>query len=132
MPELIARVAVDGWDERPIPGLTDPEQGAWMGAVEMRKTFLTGLTGTSVALFVSSGDVDGERSYFAAERITASVGEDPDQGSVTVHHGGLESAPDTWFGHIVPGSGTGALARWSGPARIVHDEQGAYFVFQLP
>ena len=21
---------------------------------------------------------------------------------VTVHHGGLESAPETWFGHVVP------------------------------
>ena len=123
---------MDGWDERPIQGISDESSGGWVGAVEMRKTFTTGLVGTSVALFVSSGDVDGQRSYFAAERITAAVGDDQEQGSVTVHHGGLESAPDSWFGHIVPQSGTGAMAGWSGSARIIHDDQGAYFEFQLP
>ena len=129
--ELQARFAVDGWDERVIPGISDVGSGGWVGAVEMRKTFTTGLVGTSVALFVSSGEVDGARSYFAAERITASIGDDGDPSSVTVHHGGLESAPDSWFGHIVPNSGTGAMADWSGSARIIHDDEGAYFQFQL-
>ena len=129
--ELQARFAVDGWDERVIPGISEESSGGWVAAVEMRKTFTTGLVGTSVALFVSSGEVDGQRSYFAAERITASVGDDGEPGSVTVHHGGLESAPDSWFGHIVPQSGTGAMAHWSGTARIIHDDEGAYFLFQL-
>jgi hypothetical protein len=129
--ELMARFAVDGWDERPVAGISDADSGGWVGSIEMRKTFTTGLQGTSTALFVSSGDVDGERSYFAAERITASVGETGEQGSVTVHHGGLESAPDSWFGHIVPHSGTGAMKDWSGSARIIHDDEGAYFLFQL-
>jgi hypothetical protein len=139
MAELRARFAVDGWDERVIEGISDggpagPDGGSgpWVGAVEMRKTFTTGLNGTSKALFVSSGDVDGQRSYFAAERITASVGENDRTGSVTVHHGGLESAPDSWFGHVVPHSGTGVMADWSGPARIIHDDEGAFFVFELP
>lgn len=44
---------------------------------------------------------------------------------------GLESDPDTWFGHIVPGTGTGGFAGWSGPARIRHDDQGAYFEISL-
>lgn len=130
MAELQARFTVDGWDARPLDGISDDGSGGWVGSVEMRKTFTTGLVGTSTALFVSSGDVDGERSYFAAERITASVG-DEGEGSVTVHHGGLESAPDSWFGHIVPHSGTGAMAGWSGSARIIHDDDGAYFMFQL-
>jgi hypothetical protein len=46
---------------------------------------------------------------------------------VTVQHGGLESGPGTWFGHIVPG--TGGFAGWAG--RIVHDAQGAYFEITL-
>ena len=46
-------------------------------------------------------------------------------------HGGLESDPGTWFGHIVPGTGTGGFAGWSGSARIVHDDQGAYFEIKL-
>jgi hypothetical protein len=53
------------------------------------------------------------------------------EGSVTVQHGGLESDPDTWFGHIVPGTGTGDFAGWSGQARIRHDDQGAYFEITL-
>jgi hypothetical protein len=33
--------------------------------------------------------------------------------------------------HIVPGTGTGAFAGWTGSARIVHDNQGAYFEINL-
>jgi len=50
---------------------------------------------------------------------------------VTVQHGGLESDPGTWFGHIVPGTGNGGFAGWAGAARIVHDDQGAYFEISL-
>ena len=99
-----------------------------MGAVEMRKEFTSGLVGTSVALFVSSGETEGQRSYFAAERITGTT-EDGRSGSVTVHHGGLESALETWFGHVIPGSGTDDFADWSGSARIEHDDDAAYFLF---
>jgi hypothetical protein len=54
-----------------------------------------------------------------------------EEGSVTVQHGGLESDPDIWFGHIVPNTGTGGFAGWSGSARIRHDDQGAYFEIEL-
>lgn len=54
-----------------------------------------------------------------------------EEGSVTVQHGGLESDPGTWFGHIVPGTGTGGFAGWTGSARILHDDQGAYFEIEL-
>ena len=33
--------------------------------------------------------------------------------------------------HIVPGTGTGDFAGWTGSARIIHDEQGAYFEINL-
>ena len=36
-----------------------------------------------------------------------------------------------WFGHIVPGTGTGGCVGWTGSARIVHDDQGAYFEINL-
>ena len=126
MTQLIARFAVTGWDEQGLGGLED----GWVGAVRMAKSFTSGLVGESVALFVSSGDVEGERSYFAAERITART-DDGRSGAVTVHHGGLESSPETWFGHIVPSSGTGDFAGWRGSARIEHDDSGAYFVIDL-
>jgi len=123
---LIARFNVNGWDGRTIEGL----EGGWVGAVEMRKEFTAGITGSSVALFVSSGDTEGQRSYFAAERITGTT-DDGRSGSVTVHHGGLESSPETWFGHVVPGSGTDDFADWAGSAHIQHDDSGACFVFEL-
>jgi hypothetical protein len=37
----------------------------------------------------------------------------------------------SWFGHIVPGTGTDGFAGWTGSARIVHDDQGAYFEINL-
>jgi hypothetical protein len=40
---------------------------------------------------------------------------------------GTQSDPATWFGHIVPGTGTGGFAGWAGSARIVHDDPGGYF-----
>jgi Protein of unknown function (DUF3224) len=126
MADLIARFDVTGWDPRPIDGIDD----SWAGAVLMRKTYTAGLAGESSGLFVSSGAAEGQRSYLAVEHITATT-DDGRSGSVTVHHGGLESDPETWFGHVVPGSGTGDLADWSGSARIEHDDEGAYFRFAL-
>ena len=66
----------------------------------------------------------------ATERITGHT-DGGSEGAVTVQHGGMESDPDTWFGHIVPGTGTGGFAGWSGSARIRHDDQGAYFEIEL-
>ncbi|HEX2821688.1 MAG TPA: DUF3224 domain-containing protein [Streptosporangiaceae bacterium] len=66
----------------------------------------------------------------ATERITGHAG-GGQEGAVTVQHGGLESDPGTWFGHIVPGTGTGGFAGWSSSARIIHDDQGAYFEIKL-
>ena len=50
---------------------------------------------------------------------------------MTVQHGGLESDAGTWVGHIVPGTGTGDFAGWTGSARIIHDDRGAYFEINL-
>jgi hypothetical protein len=126
MARLTARFSVTGWDEQPLEGI----DGDWVGAVRMSKTFSTGLIGASTALFASSGPVEGHRAYVAIERIEGST-DDGRTGCVTVHHGGLESDPRTWFGHVVPHSGTGDFVDWSGSARIEHDDGGAYFVFDL-
>lgn len=126
MPTLIARFAVTGWDSQSLDGLAVD----WLGAVRMSKSFTSGLIGESTALFVSSGEADGERAYFAAERITATT-DDGRRGSVTVYHGGLDAAPDAWMGHLVPASGTEDFADWRGTARIEHDDEGAFFVFDL-
>jgi hypothetical protein len=123
---LIARFTVDGFEPRQVPGV----DGDWVGVLTFAKTFTAGITGQGTTLFMSAGTQEGSRSYVATERITGRT-EDGREGSVTVQHGGLESDPATWFGHIVPGTGTGDFAGWSGPARIVHDDQGAFFEIGL-
>jgi hypothetical protein len=123
---LIARFRVDGYELRQVTGL----DADWFGLMTFAKTFTAGIVGHATTLFMAAGAEEGSRSYVATERITGHT-EDGPEGSVTVQHGGLESDPGTWFGHIVPGTGTGGFAGWAGSARIVHDDQGAYFDIEL-
>jgi hypothetical protein len=123
---LIARFKVDGFEPRQVAGL----DADWVGVLTFAKTFTAGITGQATTLFMSAGTEEGSRSYVATERITGRT-DDGREGSVTVQHGGLESDPATWFGHIVPGTGTGDFTGWSGSARIVHDDQGAFFEISL-
>ena len=123
---LIARFKVDGFEPRQVAGL----DADWVGVLTFAKTFTAGITGQATTLFMSAGTQEGSRSYVATERITGRT-DDGRDGSVTVQHGGLESDPATWFGHIVPGTGTGDFAGWSGSVRIVHDDQGAFFEIDL-
>jgi hypothetical protein len=74
----------------------------WFGLMTFAKTFTAGITGHATTVFMAAGSEEGSRSD-----------------------------PGTWFGHIVPGTGTGGFAGWSGSARIVHDDQGAYFEIEL-
>jgi hypothetical protein len=123
---LIARFTVDGFEPRQVPGL----DGDWVSVLTFAKTLTAGITGHATTLFMSAGTQEGARSYVATERITGRT-DDGREGAVTVQHGGLESDPATWFGHLVPGTGTGDFAGWSGSARIVHDDQGAFFEIDL-
>ena len=123
---LVARFKVDGFEARQVSGL----EADWFSLLTFAKTFTGGICGEATTVFMSAGIQEGSRSYVATERITGRT-EDGAEGSVTVQHGGLESDPSTWFGHIVPGTGTGAFAGWAGSARIVHDDQGAFFEINL-
>jgi hypothetical protein len=126
MVTLIARFKVDGYEIRTVEGL----EADWVGLMTFAKTFTAGIIGHATTLFMSAGSQEGSRSYVATERITGRLAGGR-EGSVTVQHGGLESDPATWFGHIVPGTGTGGFEGWSGPARIVHDDEGAFFEIDL-
>jgi hypothetical protein len=125
MTRLEARFSVDGWDPRPVEGF----DGDWVGVARMSKRFTQGLVGSSVVMFLASGE-EGSRSYLAAERITGST-DDGRSGSLTVHHGAVEGKPDSAFGLVVPRSGTDDFADWSGSARIEHDDDEAFFVLEL-
>ena len=123
---LIARFQVDSFEPRQVAGL----EADWFSLMTFTKTFTAGIIGRSTTIFMAAGSEEGSRSYVATERISGRT-EDGREGEMTVQHGGLESDPGTWFGHIVPGTGTGGFAGWSGSARIVHDDQGAYFEITL-
>lgn len=123
---LIARFRVDGAEQAQVEGL----DGDWVGLLTFAKTFTSGIVGTATTLFMSAGADEGSRSYVATERIAGRT-EDGHEGSFTVQHGGLEADSSTWFGHIVPGTGTGDFAGWAGSARIQHDAEGAYFEIEL-
>lgn len=126
---LTARFSVTGWDPSPLAGLEG--DGDWVGAIIMRKTYTAGLVGESVAEFLSSGSEESGRGYLAAERITGTL-DDGRSGSFTVHHGALQHPSDpSAFGYIVPGTGTGDFAGFSGGAQIVHDDDGTFFEFTL-
>ena len=109
-----------------MPGI----DGGWVGVMVFAKTFTAGITGEATTLFMSAGQEEGNRSYVATERISGHTN-DGRKGSVIVQHGGLEAEAGTWFGHIVPGTGTGDFAGWAGSAQISHDDQGAYFEIRL-
>ncbi len=123
---LIARFRVDGAEPVQAEGIV----GDWVDLLTFAKTFTSGIVGSATTLFMSAGANEGNRSYVATERITGRT-EDGHEGSFTVQHGGMESDPSTWFGHIVPGTGTGDFAGWDGSARIQHDDEGAYFEIEL-
>ena len=123
---LIARFQVDGATPTTAEGL----DADWVGMLVFRKTFTAGIVGSATTLFMAAGTEEGSRSYVATERISGRT-DDGLQGEVTVQHGGLESDPSTWFGHIVPKTGTGDFAGWAGSARIQHDDEGAYFEIDL-
>ena len=122
---VTARFTVD--DARPtqVTGL----DAGWVGVLVFSKTFTAGITGRATTLFLTSGE-EGQRSYVATERISGRT-EGGEEGEVTVQHGGLESDEGRAFGFVVPGTGTGGFAGWSGSATIRHDEDGAFFEFDL-
>jgi Protein of unknown function (DUF3224) len=120
---LTLRFTVDGWKPADLAGI----EGDWLGAVVMHKTYVEGLSGESVAHFISSGDEDHGRGYLAAERITGKLA-DGRSGAFTVHHGALNSPDDeSAFAYIVPGTGTDDFADFRGSGRIIHDDRGPYF-----
>ena len=123
---IIARFQVDGFEPRQVKEL----DADWFTLLTFSKTFTSGITGQAITLFMTAGAQEGSRSYAATERITGRT-DDGREGSVTVQHGGLESDPGSVFGHIVPGTGTGGFAGWSGQALIRHDGQGPYFEITL-
>lgn len=123
---ITARFEISDWNETDLPGV----EGSWANGARMQKRFTEGINGSSAGLFISSGVEEGRRAYIAVEQITGTLA-DGRSGSFTVQHGGLEASPDSWFGYIVPGTGTDDLEGFTGAAAIGHDDRGAFFTFVL-
>jgi hypothetical protein len=123
---LIARFTVDSFEPRQVTGL----EADWFNLMTFTKTFTAGIIGHATTMFMSAGTEEGSRAYVATEQITGRA-DDGREGSFIVQHGGLESDPDSAFGYIVPRTGTGGFAGWTGSARILHDDLGAYFEINL-
>jgi hypothetical protein len=126
---LTARFSIAGADEMSVQpaGSDDP---SWVSGLAMRKQYTAGIVGTGVLVFLHSG-ADDSRAYIAVERVT---GQTPDgrTGSFTVHHGALNTPHgDEAFGYVISGTGDGDFTHFAGAAKIEHDDEGAYFVFEL-
>ena len=119
---LVARFQIEKTEPTSVVGAEED----WVNVIRFSKRFTSGIVGQATTLFMAAGTQEGSRSYVATERISGRT-EDGLEGDFTVQHGGLESDPDSWFGHIVPNTGTGDFSGWSGSAHIVHDDAGAYF-----
>jgi hypothetical protein len=124
---LTARFDVTAATPITLPGV----EGDWAQGLAMHKTFTSGLTGQSDLVFLSSGEEETGRGYVAVERIVGTL-DDGRSGAFTVHHGAMQTPSDSGqFGNIVPGTGTGDFAHFTGSAAIQHDNDGPFFVFSL-
>ncbi len=111
---------ITGWDETPYD---EPADGPKLTRATLTKRFRGALDATSVTeLLTAQGDAS--RGYVANERVSGTL--DGRSGTFVLQHGGVADASgQRAFGHVVPGSGTGALRGLRGDAVYAHDEAGA-------
>jgi hypothetical protein len=117
--EFTAGFEITGWNEN---AYDEPAEGPKLTRATVHKTFHDDLEGTSVTEMLTAQG-DGGRGYLASERFDGTIG--GRQGTVVFQHGGLDDGHAlSSFGHVVPGSGTGALAGTAGEIVYDHDETG--------
>ncbi|HMB90373.1 MAG TPA: DUF3224 domain-containing protein [Rhodothermales bacterium] len=122
-----ANFDVTGWDETPYD---EPTDGPRLARATVRKTFRGDLEGESTAdLLMCQADPDdflAGAGYVASEQVVGSL--DGRSGTFVLQHGGVSGGntePRT-FGHIVPGSGTDALAGLYGTAELSRTADGKH------
>jgi hypothetical protein len=109
--------------EQDEPYLLDA--GCAYGRAHLSKTFTGELEGESSVEMLSVRGDGGSAGYVALERITGRL--DQRRGSFALLHSATASAERQWGDwRIVPGSGTGDLARISGSARIEVGADGSH------
>ena len=124
-PPLTAAFDVTGWDETPY---AEPADGPRLARATVRKTFQGDLEGESVAELLmcqeDPADDGAGAGYVASEVVTGTLA--GRAGTFVVQHGGVVGGGDAprSFGHVVPGSGTGALAGLTGTVAYLADADG--------
>lgn len=121
METIEAAFEITAWDEVPYES---PEDGPVLKRATVRKVYRGILEAESTAELLMCQAADGSAGYVASERVVGRLGERV--GSFVLQHGGTVEGDDAKpFGHVVPGSGTGALHGLRGEATFRHDENGA-------
>ncbi len=119
MPIAVSSFVLDSFDEEPA-FVEDP--GVHYARIRIAKTFRGEIEARSTVEMLSVRADNGGAGYVAVERISGSV--HGRSGSFAVLHVGTMTGEPQWARWpVVPGSGTGDLARISGEGRIriTHD-----------
>lgn len=106
--KLDATFEITGWEQDDYDA---PPDGPPLTRATVRKTYLGGLVGESVAELLTCGEL----AYVANERVAGRL--DGRDGTFVLQHGAWDGGQ---WGFVVPGSATGALAGLRGDARLDH------------
>ena len=114
MPIAVSSFVIDSFDEE-SPFVEDP--GVQYARIRITKTFRGDIEAQSTVEMLSVRAENGGAGYVAVERISGSV--HGRSGSFAVLHMGTMAGESQWARWpVVPGSGTGDLARIAGEGRI--------------
>ena len=125
----VSSFEVTGWEQAPYGEQGD---GPGLARATVKKAFSGDLAGDSTAELLmcqsDPADLEAGAGYVASELVTGRLGDR--EGSFVMQHWGLTSAEigNRTGGHIVPGSGTGALTGLSGEVEISVDADGAHTI----
>ena len=111
MTTVAGTFAITAWDAE--PPYDAPADGPALARITVRKAFSGPLEGESEAQLLVCGDA----GYLANERVRGAL--DGRAGTFVLQHGATGEA--FTFGHVVTGSGTGALAGLRGTVRMEHE-----------
>ncbi|MCS7479780.1 DUF3224 domain-containing protein [Umezawaea endophytica] len=113
--QVKATFTITRWDEAAYE-TGEPK----LARVDVGKTFTGPLQGTSTAQLLTCASSDGSAGYVASEQVTGTL--DGHTGTFVLQHGATMSPTGpNFFGHVVPGSGTGDLTGLTGTARVEHE-----------
>lgn len=126
--KLKSSFEIKGWDVAETGG--EPEL-ADVARATIRKSFTGDLEGTSIGyglLLQTPAETGG---YVVIERVSGKA--DGREGSFVIQHYGVRDAAGggPWYGDVVPGSGTDGFTGVTGTFAIQHDDEGAFFTFDL-